>query len=90
MIRVNKNTGELRIAVGQPLELPDSDIPRYSDQEELRISFYDLPRASVAHLLGNHLRRTVRVAPGKEEERISDSDEGTVAELAAKYSLVLE
>jgi hypothetical protein len=65
-------------------------MPSYSDQEHLRVSFNDVPRGSLAHSLGNHLRRTVRVAAGNEDERISGSDEGTVAELAAKYSLIVE
>ena len=90
MTRVNRKTGDLQIGVGETVELPDADIPSYSDQEELRVCFQDLPRASLAHLLGNNLRRAVRAAAGKEDERISGSDEGTVAELAAKYSLIVE
>jgi len=90
MIRVNRKSGALRVVVGPQPELPDSAMPRYSEQEELRVRFHDLPRSSVARLLGTHLRRTVRVATGEEDERMSGFDEGTVAELAAKYSLVLD
>jgi len=92
IVRVNRDAGDVRIGVGKPAELPLPDRPRYSsDQEELRVAFNDLPRSSVARLLGHHLGRTVRVAAETtEDERISDSDEGTVAGLAAKYSLVLE
>jgi hypothetical protein len=92
IVRVNRNTGGVRVEVGKPTELPVPDLPRYSsDQEELRVAFNDLPRSSVARLLGHHLGRAVRVvAETTEDERISDSDEGTVAELVAKYSLVLE
>jgi hypothetical protein len=90
MISVNRKTGDMQIGVGTPGELPELEMPSYSDQEHLRVSFNDVPRGSLAHSLGNHLRRTVRVAAGNEDERISGSDEGTVAELAAKYSLIVE
>jgi hypothetical protein len=90
LIWANRKTGDLHIGVGTPVELPELEMPSYSDQEEIRLCFHDLPRASLAHLLGNHLGHTVRAAAGEADERISGSDEGTVAELAAKYSLILE
>ncbi len=86
----DRKTGDRQIGVGTPDELPEFEMPSYSDQEHLRVSFNNVPRGSLAHALGNHLRRTVRVAAGNEDERISGFDEGTVAELAAKYSLIVE
>ena len=86
----NRKTGDRQIGVGTPDELPEFEMPSYSDQEHLRVSFNNVPRGSLAQALGNHLRRSVRVAAENEDERISGSDEGTVAELAAKYSLIVE
>jgi hypothetical protein len=90
MMSVNRKTGDLQIGVGTPGELPEVEWPTYSDQEHLKVSFNNVPCGSLAHSLGNHLGRTVRVAAGNEDELISGSDEGTVAELAAKYSLIVE
>ena len=90
LIRTNKHTGEERVIVGSLAELPASDLPPYSDQTDLIVSFNDIPRASVARLLGYLLGRSVRTAPPNEDERISGSYEGTVAEIMARYSLAFE
>jgi histone H3/H4 len=90
LLRVSKKTGDVQIRVANFDELPKAGAKKYSDQDKVRVCLHELPRASVARLMGYHLRRTVRAAAAKEDERISGSYTGTVAELAARFSLVLE
>ena len=90
LIRIDRTAGETRIRVGSLADLPYSDSPRYSEQTELHVCLQDLPRASVARLFGYLLGRTVHTAAEGEDERISGSDRGTIAELVARYSLAIE
>ncbi len=89
MTRVNRETGDVRIRVGNAVDGTAPELPTYSEDEELRASFDDIPLASVALLLGELLGRTVRAAE-REDERVSGSERGSIAEIAAKYSLVIE
>ena len=64
--------------------------PAYDDTTDLRFSFQDASRASIAQVLATMSHRKVQVAKGREHERISASGTATLAELAVAHAFQLE
>lgn len=92
LVRVTKANGEpmVRIRVGEEAEKPAADMPRYEADAEFRISFDDITRGGLARLLGNMYVGKVSAPEEGEGERLTGSDRGTIPDLAAKYSLLVE
>jgi hypothetical protein len=64
-----------------------SDAPKYSADTQFRVCFKDLPRRSLAYLLGSMYDGTLRSSSEKGAERVSGRCVGTLNEIAAKYDL---
>ena len=80
----------VRIWVGEAAERPNADAPKHPENTEFRLSFHDLSRAGLARLLSSMHTRPVRSPEGDDAEKLSGTASGTVADLAAKYSLIVE
>lgn len=81
---------KVRVRAGDAATQPYADVPQYPDGTEFRLTFNNLSRAALAHLLSSMHTRTIRPIEANAAERISGSATGTVAEIAAKFALVLE
>jgi len=68
----------------------DKPIAPHDDDKRFELCFKDLPLASLARLLGSMSKRRVFASADKAEQRLSGGGTGTVSELAAKFSLLLE
>ena len=68
----------------------DQPIAPHEDDKRFELCFKDLPVASLARLLSSMSKRRVRASPDRSGERLSGGGTGTVSELAAKFSLLLE
>ena len=68
----------------------DKPITPHDDDKRFELCFKDLPLASLARLLGSMSKRRVFASADKAEQRLSGGGTGTVSELAAKFSLLLE
>jgi hypothetical protein len=68
----------------------DSTRTGVAETTAFKLCFNDIPRSSLARLIGNMHPRAVRARDGKGEERLSGQSTGTVAELAAQYDLLVE
>ena len=90
LLRVNRSSGDLHIKVVEPIDSLATDSPTFSDQDEFKICIHDLPLASVARILSQHFGRTVNPPAEENDERISASHTGTMAELVSKFSLTLD
>jgi hypothetical protein len=91
-IRGTRQAGNagVRVRFGEDADKPDADTPRYSGSVEFRLCFNNVSRASLARLLSSMHTRPVRAPGGGGAEKLSGSASGTVADLAAKYALLVE
>ncbi len=82
--------GGAKVVVGEAANRLGANRRTYPEDTQFRLCFNDIPRASLARLIGNMHPRAVRARDGKAEERLSGQATGTVAELAARYELVVD
>lgn len=92
MTRIVRKTGdaEIRTKVGAAGSALDLGSQKYPDDMEFRVCFHDVSRATIASVLTAMSRRKMRASEVGTTEKLSATETGTVAELAAKYALVLE
>jgi hypothetical protein len=88
-VRVTKS-GDVKIRVLHAGDKPAADAKKYPESMAFQLSFHDLPRASVARLISTMHSRPVRAPKDLESERLSGSATGTVAEIAARFALVVD
>ena len=91
LIRITRGAdGGAQVRVGEEANRLDANRRTYSDDTQFKLCLNDIPRSSLARLIGHMHPRAVRARDGKDEERLSGQAVGTVAEIAAKYDLLVD
>jgi hypothetical protein len=90
LLRITREADGAKVVVGEAANRLSANRRTYPEDTQFKLCFNDIPRASLARLIGNMHPRAVRARDGKAEEKLSGQASGTVAELAAKYDLVVD
>lgn len=90
LIRIKRKPGtsDIEVAVGSEADKPGSG--KHPPGTQFRLCFNDLPLASLARLLGSLHDGKVRVAQARSGDRASGMEVGTLAEIAARYDLIVQ
>ncbi|MEU1208025.1 hypothetical protein [Nocardia sp. NPDC005825] len=86
LTRVGKPGGNVHVHVGAV----DYDEPRHPADTQFKIQFHDISNEGLARLLSTMSPHSVKAPTSIAAERQSGSGSGTIAELAAQFSLVVE
>ena len=78
-----------RVSIAEGLDQP-AGIPRYSEDEEIRVCFNQLSRETLARLLNGIIERQVRAPEDRAAEKITDCITTSLRGLAEKYSLIID
>jgi hypothetical protein len=72
MIRITRGPGGgAQVRVGEAANRLDANRRTYAETITFKLCFNDIPRSSLARLIGNMHPRAVRARDGKDEERLS-------------------
>jgi hypothetical protein len=78
---------QFKTRVGMSDENEASDLKKYPDGTRFRVCFHDVSRTTLASVMSHMHHRKVRAAKEDHKEKISGNETGTIAELAAKFTL---